>query len=191
MEINAKLFSQRNSRLKQQRSRLPVYHSQAMRVSMACPLISPIELRPQTRQQARTQQHSSAHFLPTTTIRRVNTPFVKVEELASPLDGKYITLANLTRILDTLQTRARMLDHESSTVLSSTTSTSARRVQQHLQDTASRWWKPVRSVDTQQTVPVPSSIRAYDLSPVPSHASTIVTANRQQQSSDVPWLVSV
>ena len=164
MEINAKRFSQRNSRFKQQQqSRLPVFDSQAIRVSMACPVISSVELRLPTRQQAQTQQHSSAHFLPTTTLRRVNTPFVKVEQVASPLDGKYITLANLTRILDTLQTRARMIDHESSTVLSSTTSTSARRVQQHLQDTASRWWKPVRSVDTQQTVPVPSSIRAYEI----------------------------
>ena len=190
MDINAKLVSQRNAHFIQQRTRPPVYHSQAIRLSTACPIISSIELRPQTRQQVRAQQHPSTHYLPTSTIRRLNTPFVNVEALARPLDVKYITLVNLTRILDTLQTRARTIDHESSTVLSSTTSTSARRVQQHLQDTANRWWKPVRSVDTQLTVPVPSSIRTYDLSPIPSHLST-VTAHRKQQSNDVPWLVSV
>lgn len=184
MEIHRQRFSQLNPRFKQQRTKTTTTF-QPTQQSIICPVILPSNSRPQPRQQARSKQHESTHFPPTQQVRRPSTAHVK-QDLASESNQHYITLNNLTKFLDILQTQIKTSDNETSTDMSTSTTNSAKqRVQQHLQDTATRWWKPSRSSECQTTVPAPSSIYTYrprttstqSVSPDPMQ-------QRQRQESD-------
>lgn len=199
METHRQRLSQLNSRFKQQRSAAP-YLQPVPPAATIYPLNLPGPSRPQPRQQARTKGFQTTNLLapPATTTNRPRSAFVKqsnvptVQQSASEtLDQKYITLANLTKILHMLQTQVKTNDNETSTVMSSSTTNSAKqRVQQHLQETAMRWWKPPRAPDCP---PAPSSISRYNNSPAQSPTATIspTLRQKQQQQENLPLLTIV
>jgi hypothetical protein len=187
MEIHQQRFSQLNPRFKQQQQqRTTANLYQPIQQSVMCPIILPAASRPQPRQQARSKHHPQTQLPPTSTTRRSNTAHVKQPQPASASNPQYITLANLTKILHVLQTHEKISDSETSTDTSaSTTNSSKPRVQQHLQETATRWWKPTRSSDCHP--PAPSSIHTYATAVTPRQVppSTVL----QQQSDNLPLLV--
>ncbi|CAF2530102.1 unnamed protein product [Rotaria sp. Silwood2] len=188
MEIHRQRFSQLNPRFKQQKITTTLL--QPIQQSVICPVILPSTTRPQPRQQARSKQHQQTHLPPTQTIRRPNTAHAKQQQSTSESNPQYITLTNLSKILHVLQTQVKIGDNETSTDMSSSTTNSAKqRVQQHLQDTATRWWKPARSSDCHAQVAPPSSIYSYETSAtLPS--SDIVQHNRQE-SENFPLITVV
>jgi len=191
MEIHRQRFSQLNPRFKQQQQQqtaatLP----QPVQQSVICPVILPTASRPQPRQQARSKQQQT-HFPPTQPTRRSTTAHVKQQQPSFEPNSQYITLANLTKILHVLQTQDKINDNDASTDTSTSTTNSAKqRVQQHLQATATRWWKPIRSSDSQLSVPIPASICTYARSVTPTQLPSTDGPQQQQRESDnLPLLV--
>lgn len=200
MENHRQRLSQLNSRFKQQRSAAsyhqPILPAAAATSSTFYPINPPQAVRPQPRQQPRTKQSQTSNHLPNPVTSRPKSAHVRqaptVQPSLSPSDEKYLTLANLTKILQMLQTQVRSNDNETSTVMSSSTTNSAKqRVQQHLQETAMRWWKPTRAADCPPPVPAPSSIPRYSNSPVPTHTPSSTTRQKQQQQQQQPEHVPV
>ena len=194
MEIHRQRFSQLNPRFKQHQQRTTTIFNQPIQQSVVCPVILPAASRPQPRQQARSKQQT--HLPPAHPHRRSTTAHIKEQQQqqTSTLqsNNEYITLANLTKILHVLQTQDNTIDHETSTETSTSTTNSARqRVQQHLQATATRWWKPARSSDSQLSVPAPSSIHAYVRSSTPTQllTSDILQQKQRQESDNLPVIV--
>ena len=182
MDIHRQRYSQLNSRFRQQhQQRSAVSSFQPAQSSTAYPVVLPTASRPQHRQQARTKP-----------IQPPMTSHGKQQQQhhqASPSapDQKYITLANLTKILQVLQTQVKITDNDTSTVMSSSTSNSAKqRVQQHLQETAMRWWKPTR---TSEYLPAPSSIARHSNPHVSTKVSPSIAARVEQNTDNLPVLV--
>ncbi|CAF0989632.1 unnamed protein product [Rotaria sp. Silwood1] len=201
MEIHRQRFSQLNPRFKQQQQQqqhITATLLQPIQQSVICPVILPTATRPQPRQQARSKQHEPTHLPPTQTIRRPNTANAKQQQqqqqqpsLSDP-NHQYITLTNLTKILHVLQTQVKISDNETSTDMSSSTTNSAKqRVQQHLQDTATRWWKPTRSSDCQTQIMPPSSIYAYGTSATSQLTSSDTVQQHRQESENFPLITIV
>ena len=189
MDFHRQRFSQLNPRFKQQQEQTTTTLLQPTQQPVICPTILPSTARPQPRQQPRTKQYQQPHFPPTQSNRRSYTARVKQQQSADP-NREYLTLANLTKILHVLQTQVDMNDSETSTDASASTTNSAKqRVQQHLQDTATRWWKPIRSSDGQ--LPAPSSRNTYATSATPTQLPSSVVNQRQRrrQSNNLPLIV--
>jgi hypothetical protein len=185
VEIHRQGFSQLNPRFKQQRT--TATFNQPVQKSILCPVILPSASRPQPRQQARSKQYQQTYFPPTQPTRRSNTAHVK--QPSAELNSHFITLANLTKILHVLQTQDKISDSETSTDTSTSTTNSAKqRVQQHLQETATRWWKPIRSSDCQSSMPTLSSI--YTNTTSTQLISSDAIQQQQQQSDNRPLLVT-
>jgi len=157
MEIHRKRFSLLNQQYKQ---RPVVNHHPAPTMY---PVILPQPSRPQHRQQARSKQQIETYFPATSPRRRINSVQTKTQPPPFVPNQQYITLANLTKILHVLETHENANDNsDSATDISVSTTTSAKqRVQQHLQETATRWWRPIRSSDSH---PVSSIIHTCDTS---------------------------
>jgi len=192
MEIHRQRFSQLNPRFKQQQQQIPATILHPVQQSVICPVILPSASRPQPRQQARTkQQQQQTHFPPTQPSRRSNTAHVKQQQSSVESNSQYITLANLTKILHVLQTQDKINDNETSTDTSTSTTNSAKqRVQQHLQETATRWWKPIRSSDCQSSLQVPSSIHTYTKSTTPTQLlSSDVLQQQRREPDNLPLIV--
>lgn len=192
MEIHRQRFSQLNPRFKQQRTATTVL--QSAHQPIICPVILPSAPRPQPRQQPRSKQNQQIYFPPAHTIRRPNTAHAKQQQpSATESNRHFITLTNLTNILHVLQTQGKASDNETSTDMSTSTTNSAKqRVQQHLQDTATRWWKPVRSSDCQTQVQAPSSIYTYGTSVISTQISSTDLIQQQRQESDnFPLIVNI
>jgi hypothetical protein len=137
MEIQRQRFSELNKKFKQ----TPVLNSSKIE-----PMILPQASRPQPRQQARSKPQIQVHLPPT---RRSNTAY-NPNALTSR-NQKYLTLANLSKILHVLQIHDEKTKEHSDTATetsASTTASAKQRVQQHLQETATRWWRPIRSSDS-------------------------------------------
>jgi hypothetical protein len=164
MEIHRQRFSKLNQKFKQR----PVIN---LHPPTMYPIILPQASRPQPRQQARSKQQIQTNFPPTGSPRRANTAHIRNQPLSFIPNHQYITLANLTKILHVLQTENKPNDNSDTTtdVSLSTTNSAKQRVQQHLQETATRWWKPVRSSDSHS---------------VPSNTQMSETSTVFQQSSD-------
>jgi hypothetical protein len=163
MEIHRQRFSQLNPRFKRQQRTTVATFLQPVEQPVICPVILPSASRPQPRQGARSKQHQQTHFPPAQPIRRPSTVHVKHQQ-SQPVESnhQYITLANLTKILHVLQTNVKVSDSEASIEThTSTTNSAKQRVQQHLQETATRWWRPIRSSDSH---PVSSIIHTSDTS---------------------------
>ncbi|CAF1345064.1 unnamed protein product [Didymodactylos carnosus] len=142
-------------------------------LQIICPQIQPI-IRPPQRQKARSRQQKNSFFgvrqhqsvesdqdvnqqyKPISTIEGYNSA-TKLDQISSISSKKeYITLTNLTNVLHTLQNKIKLGEINGSDKSDTTTSsrTSAKqRVQQHLQNTASRWWKHAGSSAT-STIPI-------------------------------------
>ena len=177
MDIHRQRFSQINQKFKQK----PIANlHQSISTNHMCPIILPQATRPQPRQQARTKQQIQTHFPPAPLNRRSNTAYVRNQQQQPFMPNpQYITLANLTKILHVLQTN----DSDTATDISSSTTNSAKqRVQQHLQETATRWWKPIRLSDS---YPASSSIHTTATSTVLQQPTEI---NNQLQEN-IPLLV--
>jgi hypothetical protein len=146
MEIHRQRFSQLNQKFKQR----PVANlPQPIPSAQMHPIILPQASRPQPRQQARTKQQMHTHFPPAPPARRPNTAHVRNQPQPFIPNPQYVTLANLTKILHVLQIHDGANDSDTATQTSTSTTNSAKqRVQQHLQDTATRWWKPIRLCDS-------------------------------------------
>jgi hypothetical protein len=191
METHRQRFSQLNQRFKQQQQqRTATTLFQPVQTSHICPIILPTASRPQPRQQARSKQHIQNHFPPApTATRRSNTAFARNQPSSFIPDRRYITLANLTKILHVLQTQEKANDSDTATDTStSTTNTDKQRVQQHLQETATRWWKPTRSSDS---YPVSSTIHTSAM-PTQLPSSTVLhqsSDDYSQSQSNLPLLV--
>jgi hypothetical protein len=197
MEIHRQRFSKLNPRFKQQQQQQPKTTTllQPVQQPVICPVILPSTPRPQPRQQARAKQHQQTYFAPTPLTRRSNTAHAKHQQSSassSDPNRDYLTLASLTKMFHVLQTQVEMNDSEISTDASTSTTNSAKqRVQQHLQDTATRWWKPIRSSDCQSSGPVPSSIHGYATSATSTllPSSDVLPQQRRQESDNLPLLV--
>jgi len=194
MEIHRQRFSQLNPRFKQQTQQ----HATANQTkpyfqqSVICPVILPTTSRPQPRQQARSKPNQDTHLPPAYSHRRSNTAHVKQQTSIIEPSNEYITLANLTKLIHVLQTQETLHDHETSTDTSTSTTNSARqRVQQHLQETATRWWKPARSSDGHLSVPAPSSVHINNRPNTPSQLLTydVHQQKQRQDFSNLPLLV--
>jgi hypothetical protein len=171
IEIHRQRFSRLNQKLKQ-RPVLNLHQPHSM-----YPIILPQASRPQPRQQARSKQQIQTHLPPT---RRPNTAQKKNQpEPTTQSNQEYITLTNLTKILHVLHTQDKINDHsETITNASASTSNSTKqRFQQHLQETATRWWKPIRSSDSH---PQSSTIHTSEIS---------VSDENHQSQKNVPLLV--
>lgn len=99
------------------------------------PIYCPQSSRPQPRQQARSKEQTKSPLNRYTNSTR---------------NPQYITLANLSKIFHVIQTRDNKINDNSDTATDtsvSTTTSSKQRVQQHLQQTATRWWKTSRTPD--------------------------------------------
>jgi hypothetical protein len=197
MEIHRQRFSQLNPRFKQQQQqqqRTAATLLQPVQQSVICPVILPSTPRPQPRQQARSKEQQQQTYFPVS--RRSNTAHVKHQQPLLEPNSQYITLANLTKILHVLQTQDQINDNETSTDTSaSTTSSAKQRVQQHLQETATRWWKPIRSSDCQSSALASSSIHKYARSATLTQLLSSDALQQQQQqqkrqeSDNLPVLV--
>ncbi|CAF1275451.1 unnamed protein product [Adineta ricciae] len=181
MDIHRKHFSQLNPRFQQQQQqkRTVITLSQPIQQPFVRPYILPSAPRPQPRQQTRSKPNQE----------RANTAYVKHPDISSAHSNPpYITLANLTKILHVLQTNAKISDSEASIdTNTSTTTTSKQRVQQHLQETAARWWKSIRSSDGQSTILTSSAIPRSDIRhqdscnpPLLPSSSSIATGNSKR-----------
>ena len=191
MDTHRQRYSQLNSRFRQQHQRRSAASSfQPVQSSRAYPIVLPTAARPQPRQQARSKQFqpTTSTFPPPSSTHRPTSSYGKYQHSSpSAPDQKYITLANLTKILQVLQTQAKLTDNETSTVMSSSTSNSAKqRVQQHLQETAMRWWKPIRSADY---LPAPPAIVRQSNSDVSTKLSASSVARPEQHPDNLPLLV--
>jgi len=179
MEIQRQRYSQLNKKFKQR----PVLNlSQSSKIQ---PIILPQASRPQPRQQPRLRQQ--IHLPPT---RRSTTAQIQHQKPPpSPLiseDQKYITLANLSKLLHVLQINDKIKDRSDTPTdnTSTSTSTSAKqRVQQHLQETATRWWRPIRSSDSH---PLSSTVQTSGLSTVMQQYAD----ENIQLERNIPLLVS-
>ncbi|CAF0846339.1 unnamed protein product [Rotaria sordida] len=198
MEIHRQRFSQLNPRFKQQQQQYTTAtFLHPIQQSVICPVILPSTTRPQPRQEARSKQNQQPHLPPTQTIRRPNTAQIKQQQQQqsqslSDSNHQYITLTNLTKILHVLQTQVKINDNDTSTDMSSSTTNSAKqRVQQHLQDTATRWWKPVRSSDSHTHVLPPSSIYSYGTSATSQLTSADTVQQHQQEPESFPLITIV
>jgi hypothetical protein len=183
MEIHRQRFSQLNPRFKRQQRTTVATFLQPVEQPVICPVILPSASRPQPRQGARSKQHQQTHFPPTQPSRRPSTAHVKHQQ-SQPVESnhQYITLANLTKILQVLQTNVKVSDSEASIEThTSTTNSAKQRVQQHLQETAARWWKSVRPFDCQPLVAPPSSIPTYTTS---TTSTQLPSSDVHQQQSD-------
>ena len=136
MEIQRQRFSELNKKFKP----TPIVNPSKIE-----PIILPQAYRPQPRQEARTKPQIQVHLPPT---RRSTTAY-NPNALTSH-NQKYLTLANLSQILHVLQIHDKTKEHsDTATETSASTTASAKqRVQQHLQETATRWWRPIRSSDS-------------------------------------------
>ncbi|CAF0845020.1 unnamed protein product [Didymodactylos carnosus] len=175
------------------------------------PQISSNIPRPPQRQKARSRQQNNHFFSsqkqqllkvddgdyqqqehkPIPTFRRYNSATKLDYSDINSNKKECITLANLTKVLHILQNRATIGEttaksnsDKSDTTTTSSQSSVKQRVQQHLQNTASRWWKQGRSSTTmmiptdQNTAPSSATIQQQheqpqDFLPV----LTIVNAN--------------
>ncbi|CAF3250764.1 unnamed protein product [Rotaria socialis] len=195
MEIHRQRFSQLNPRFKQQRATATLL--QSVQQPVVCPAILPSTTRPQHRQQPRSKQNQQTHFPPAQSNRRPNTAQLKQQQQQqqslSESNRQYITLTNLTKILHVLQTQVRTNDNETSTDMSTSTSNSAKqRVQQHLQNTATRWWKPIRSSDCQTQIQAPSSIYTYGTSVTSTNVpSTDLVQQHRHEPDSFPLITIV
>ncbi|CAF1222782.1 unnamed protein product [Adineta ricciae] len=180
MDIHRKHLSQLNPRFQQQQQKRTVITlSQPIQQPFVRPTILPSAPRPQPRQQTRSKPNQE----------RANTAYIKHPDISSAQSNPpYITLANLTKILHVLQTNTKISDSEASIdTNTSATTTSKQRVQQHLQETAARWWKSIRSSDGQSTIVTSSAIPRSDIrhqdsrnpAPPPS-SSSIATGNSKR-----------
>lgn len=189
MEIHRQGFSQLNPRFKQQQQ--PRTMTKPVQQPSVCPVTLPVGSRPQPRQQARLKP--SPDTLPSQQpIRRSTTAQNRRQQIPTDSNNQYLTLANLTKLLHVLQTQDKISDHETSTDTSTSTTNSAKqRGQQHLQETATRWWKATRSSDSQASVPTSSSIHAYARSAAPAEFNSIDVPTPQPKESDnLPLLVN-
>ncbi|CAF0851636.1 unnamed protein product [Adineta steineri] len=183
MDIHRKRYSQLNPRFKQQRQQQTTTTTtttllQPIQEPAICPVILPSTTRLQTRYQVRSKQYEPTHLPSAQTTQRPNTSYKQQPVLSSDSNQRYITLANLTKILHVLQTHAKPNDSEASMNMStSTTNSTKQRVQQHLQETAARWWKPIRLSERQSPSSVPSSL--------PAHTTSTTTTTTQVPSTDV------
>ncbi|UJR34095.1 hypothetical protein I4U23_021505 [Adineta vaga] len=189
MEIHRKRFSQLHPKFQQQK-RTPITLLQPIQQPFVRPHIPPTAPRPQPRQQTRPKQYQDLQL-----SHRANTASIKHQKNSSTdSNPSYITLANLTKVLHVLQTNAKISDSEISIETNTSTTTSSKqRVQQHLQETATRWWRPIRSSNGQSSVSV--STRSTRLPESDLHeqqpnsckplSSTIVVSNSRQQL-DIP-----
>lgn len=200
MEIHRQRFSQLNPRFRQQtqqtqyRATANNQSKPSFQQSVICPVILPTTSRSQPRQQARSKQNQDTHLPPAQPNRRSNTAHIKQQTPINESNNEYITLANLTKLIHVLQTQETLNDHESSTDTSTSTTNSARqRVQQHLQATATRWWKPTRSSDGHLSVPAPSSINSNNRSSTPTQllTSDILQQKQRQDFDNLPLLTVV
>ena len=185
MEIHRQGFSQLNPRFKHQRTT-----NKPVQQSSVCPVVLPTGSRPQPRQQARLKP-SPETLPPQQPIRRSTTAHNKQPPIPSEPNSQYLTLANLTKILHVLQTQDQISDHETSTDTSTSTTNSAKqRVQQHLQDTATRWWKASRSSDCQSSVPASSTTHTHVKSAAPAQAlPSNVPFEQVKPSDNLPLIV--
>jgi hypothetical protein len=177
MEIQRQRFSELNKKFKQ----TPVVNSSRIQ-----PIILPQTSRPQPRQQARLKPQIQVHLPPT---RRSNTVQNRYPSSHLTLQNdKYITLDNLSRILHVLQIREKAKEQsDTATVTSASTSTSAKqRVQQHLQETATRWWRPIRSSDSQ-----PLSSIIYSSGVVSTGIQQYNDESILQSQKNIPLLVCI
>ncbi len=193
MDIHRQRFSQLNPRFKQQEQPITVTFKKPIKQSVIYPAVLPSTSRPQPRQQARSKQHQQAHLPPALPNRRSNTAYVKQQQQQPPSfepQSQYITLANLTKILHVLQTQDKISDNETSTDTSTSTTNSAKqRVQQHLQETATRWWKPIRSSDCQSSIPASSSIDTYVKSALATQLLSPDVVQQRRETDNLPLLV--
>ncbi len=196
MDIHRQRFSQLNPRFKQQEQRITLTLKQPTQQPIIYPIILPSTSRPQPRQEARSKQHQPTHLPPAQPNRRSTTAHVKQQQQqqqqssAFEPQSQYITLANLTKLLHVLQTQEKISDHETSTDTSTSTTNSAKqRVQQHLQETATRWWKPIRTSDSQSSAPAPSSTDIHPKSAVPTQLLPSDVTQQRQETDNLPLLV--
>jgi hypothetical protein len=180
MEIHRQRFSQFNQKFKQR----PTVDLQPP--SSMYPTILPQTSRPQPRQQARSKQQKQIHFPSTSPTRRSNTAHVRNQPLPFVHNQQYITLANLTKILHVLQTEEKTNDNiDTATETSTSSTTSAKqRVQQHLQETATRWWRPIRSSDSH---PIPPILHTSDASTILQQYSD----ENNQLQRNLPLIVKI
>ena len=182
MELHRQRFSQLNSKLKQRKSMInagqPVSETHVSQMLLPNP-----PPRPLPRQQPRVKPSHQTNGLPTGNSQRPNTANIKIDHNnISSSDQKYITLANLTKILQMLQSQNKTHDHDTSTVMSSSTASSAKpRVQQHLQETAVRWWKPARPSDSSHPTPAPSAVTRFSVSTSQNRLPSSKLHRRHQQ----------
>lgn len=191
MDIHRQGFSQLNPRFKQQQQQQRTTNKSVQQPPV-CPVVLPSASRPQPRQQARLKP-SPETLPPQQPIRRSTTAHTKPQSIPSEPNNQYLTLANLTKILHVLQTQDQINDHETSTDTSTSTTNSAKqRVQQHLQETATRWWKASRSSDCQSTAPATSTTQPYLKSATPAQVPSPNTPSRTpKQSDNLPLLVKI
>jgi len=180
MEIHRQRFSQLNQKYKQR----PIVNHYLP--TTMYPVIIPQPSRPQHRQQARSKQQIQTHFPAISPRRRASSVNTKNQPPPILPNQQYITLANLTKILHVLQTHENTNDNsDSATDVSVSTSNSAKqRVQQHLQETATRWWRSIRSSDSR---PVPSIIHTSDTSTVFQQYSD----ENNQLQKNLPLIVKI
>ena len=189
MDIQRQRFSILNARFRQQRQRTNTVQYQPIQQSVIYPVILPSS-RPQPRQQARSKHHHETRLPPTQSTQRATTAHAKHQQPLSGSNQQLMTLTNLTKILHILQTQTKMSDTETSTDMSTSTTYSARqRLQQHLQETAPRWWKPTRSLDNQLSVLVPSSINLNETSATPTQVRSSDLVQQREESDRLPIIV--
>ena len=189
MDIQRQRYSKFNTGFRQQQQRINTVHRQPIQRSVIYPVNLPTS-RPQPRRQARPKHHPEPHLPLTQTTQRATTAHVKHQQPLPRFNQQFMTLTNVTKILRILQERSKMSDTETSTDMSTSTTHSARqRLQQHLQETATRWWKPIRSSNNQLSAPVPSSINLNEISATPTQVLPSNLVQQREEPDKLPLIV--
>lgn len=183
----------RRQRLAQLNSKFRQTGSSTNPPNLPSQTILPDSSRPLPRQQPRTKFYEKETIHPVSTTVRPDSAALK-GQTTNPdrlAEKKYITLANLTKILQMLQSRTRVNEYDTSTVMSSSTSHSAKpRVQQHLQRTAVRWWRPTTRNSETSTQTSTSTTSSRFSSPLRKSSSSVQQKPKAFEQENFPLLVS-